>query len=105
MEKDKKIKISVIGGSGFVGTHLCRKLLSKKINFEIIDKRPTSEFPNHYKYGDVRDIESLRSVISGDMVVNLAAAHKVLMNWIKQNITELMLAVQLLYQRFVKKKI
>ena len=76
MGKDKKIKISVIGGSGFVGTHLCRKLLSKKINFEIIDKRPTSEFPNHYKYGDVRDIESLRSVISGDVVVNLAAAHR-----------------------------
>ena len=76
MGKDKKIKISVIGGSGFIGTHLCRKLLSKKINFEIIDKRPTSEFPNHYKYGDVRDIESLRSVISGDVVVNLAAAHR-----------------------------
>ena len=32
-------KITVIGGSGFVGTNLCRELALKQQEFEIIDQR------------------------------------------------------------------
>ena len=74
--KAAKKKITVIGGSGFVGTFLCRKLFVNNFLFEIIDIKPSEEFPNHFKFGDVRDIQSLRKTISGKVVVNLAAVHR-----------------------------
>ncbi len=74
--KIKKKKITIIGGSGFVGTILSRRLLTSNILFEIIDIKPSEEFPNHFKLGDVRDIQSLRKTISGEVVINLAAVHR-----------------------------
>lgn len=71
-----KQKITVIGGAGFVGTNLCRELNLKKKIFEIIDIKISKEFPNRSKFGDVRDITSLRNAITGNVVVNLAAAHR-----------------------------
>jgi GlcNAc-P-P-Und epimerase len=69
-------KISVIGGSGFVGTNLCRQLATKQQDFEIIDLRMSNQFPDKSKLGDVRDIDSLRHTVTGDVVVNLAAVHR-----------------------------
>lgn len=69
-------KISIIGGSGFVGTNLCRQLTSKNRDFEIIDLKMSNQFPNKCKIGDVRDIESLRQNITGNIIVNLAAVHR-----------------------------
>ena len=69
-------KVCVIGGSGFVGTNLCRALSQKQQEFEIIDIKMSREFPDKCKIGDVRDINSLRELISGDVVVNLAAVHR-----------------------------
>ena len=69
-------KITIIGGSGFVGTNLCRQLTIKQKDFEIIDLKTSKQFPNKCKYGDVRDVQSLRNSITGDIVVNLAAAHR-----------------------------
>lgn len=69
-------KITVIGGSGFVGTNLCRKLASKQQDFEIIDLKMSRQFSENCKLGDVRDIQSLRDAITGDVVVNLAAVHR-----------------------------
>ena len=69
-------KITIIGGSGFVGTNLCNKLTLKQQNFEIIDLKVSKQFPEKFKFGDVRDIESLRKTISGDVVINLAAVHR-----------------------------
>lgn len=69
-------KISVIGGAGFVGTNFCQNLLEKQIQFEIIDIVPTRRFPEHYVEGDVRNLDSLRAAITGDIVVNLAAVHR-----------------------------
>ena len=66
-------KITVIGGSGFVGTNLCRQLSLKQQDFEIIDLKMSNQFPEKCKIADVRDVESLRSAITGDVVVNLAA--------------------------------
>lgn len=69
-------KISIIGGSGFVGTNLCRQLSRKQKDFEIIDLKMSKQFPENCKIGDVRDIDSLYNTISGDIVINLAAIHR-----------------------------
>ena len=69
-------KITVIGGSGFVGTNLCRQLALKQQDFEIIDLKMSNQFPEKCKIADVRDAETLRNAITGDVVVNLAAVHR-----------------------------
>ena len=69
-------KITVIGGSGFVGTNLCRQLALKQQDFEIIDLKISNQFPDNCKIGDVRNSQSLREAITGDVVVNLAAVHR-----------------------------
>ena len=69
-------KIVVVGGSGFVGTNLCQLLFDRGIDFEIIDIRPSRRFARFHKYGDVRDIDTLRSAITGTALVNLAAVHR-----------------------------
>ena len=69
-------KISVIGGSGFVGTNLCRQLSLKQQDFEIIDLKMSNQFPEKCKVADVRDVETLRKTITGNVVVNLAAVHR-----------------------------
>ena len=69
-------KITVIGGSGFVGTNLCRQLSLKQQDFEIIDLKMSNQFPDKCKIADVRDQDSLRAAITGDVVVNLAAVHR-----------------------------
>src|SRR5690606_9465278 len=46
-------------------------------DFVIIDKVPSTDYPHHWRFGDVRDIESLRaSIPSGATIVNLAAEHR-----------------------------
>ena len=69
-------KISIIGGSGFVGTNLSRLLASKQKDFEIIDIKVSNQFPEKCKIADIRDINSLRKAITGDIVVHLAAVHR-----------------------------
>ena len=69
-------KITVIGGSGFVGTNLCRQLSLKQQDFEIIDIKMSNQFPEMCKIADVRDVEKLLSTITCDLVVNLAAVHR-----------------------------
>ena len=69
-------KITVIGGSGFVGTNLCRQLALKQQDFEIIDLKMSNQFPDKCKIADVRDAETLRKTITGDVVMNLAAVHR-----------------------------
>ena len=69
-------KITVIGGAGFVGTNLCRHLESKQQDFEIIDLKLSNQFPQRCKIADVRDIDTLRKTVNGDVVVHLAAVHR-----------------------------
>jgi len=69
-------KITVIGGSGFVGTNLCKVLALKQQDFEIIDIKPSHQFGDKCKIADVRNIDSLRSSITGNIVINLAAVHR-----------------------------
>jgi nucleoside-diphosphate-sugar epimerase len=70
------MKVSVIGGSGFVGTCFCQRLADRQIAFEIIDISPSQRFADRYRFGDVRDIDTLRHAVTGDIVVLLAAVHR-----------------------------
>jgi GlcNAc-P-P-Und epimerase len=70
--------INVIGGSGFIGTRLVRRLRKKKhLAVKITDKAPSKVHPDIVTLGDIRSIEKLRaSVSNGSVVINLAAEHR-----------------------------
>lgn len=70
--------INVIGGSGFVGTRLVRRLRStEQLVVNIIDKAPSKAHPDIVTLGDVRSVEQLRTLIAnGSVIVNLAAEHR-----------------------------
>jgi nucleoside-diphosphate-sugar epimerase len=69
-------KVSIIGGAGFVGSNLCQALSDRQVDFEILDLRQSNSFPEKSVKADVRDIDCLRSAITGDVVINLAAVHR-----------------------------
>ena len=69
-------KVSLIGGAGFVGTNLAERLESSGIDFEIIDLKKSKRFSKQSKIGDVRNLKEIKSLINGNIVVNLAAVHR-----------------------------
>jgi nucleoside-diphosphate-sugar epimerase len=70
--------VNVIGGSGFIGTRLMRRLRNNdSIESKIIDKAPSEAFPDLVTLSDVRSAEQLsKSVTHGSVIVNLAAEHR-----------------------------
>lgn len=70
------MKILVIGGSGFIGTRLCKRLENDKIDFKIVDKVTSKTFANKTMIADVRDYAGLEKACNGDVIINLAAEHR-----------------------------
>lgn len=68
--------ITVIGGSGFIGTRFCQNLADRQVDFEIVDLRRSGRFPEKTKIADIRDLDALRAAITGDIVIHLAAVHR-----------------------------
>jgi nucleoside-diphosphate-sugar epimerase len=70
-------KVDVIGGSGFIGTRLVRRLSGQKLfDIKIVDKAPSKAFADLVELVDVRSVEQLRSFISeSSVIINLAAEH------------------------------
>ncbi len=70
--------INVIGGSGFIGTRLVRRLrINEKLSVQIIDKASSKVYPDLVKLVDVRSVEQLKESIANESVlVNLAAEHR-----------------------------
>jgi nucleoside-diphosphate-sugar epimerase len=70
--------LNIVGGSGFIGTRLMRRLRNKgAAESKIIDKAPSKAFPDSVTLSDVRSVEQLReSVVAGSVIVNLAAEHR-----------------------------
>jgi len=66
----------VVGGSGFIGTRLCKRFEGAGGEFFIVDKRLSQTFPHKTGIADVRDVDALRRVIQGDVIINLAAEHR-----------------------------
>jgi nucleoside-diphosphate-sugar epimerase len=69
--------ITLIGGSGFVGTRLATRLLDAQHVVKIADKNDSRKYPHLRLYADVREPETLEKALAGsDVVVNLAAEHR-----------------------------
>ena len=68
--------LTVVGGSGFIGTRLCRLMAERGLRFEIVDLKPSRSFPDRSRIADIRDIDALRDAVSGDAIINLAAVHR-----------------------------
>ncbi|MBC3864190.1 NAD-dependent epimerase/dehydratase family protein [Undibacterium jejuense] len=70
-------QFAVIGGSGFVGSRLSKRLAENGDQFCILDKVQSSSFPDVTKITDVRDVESLKKNIpESSIIFNLAAEHR-----------------------------
>lgn len=71
------MKITLIGGSGFVGTRLIDLLRDGECDLQNIDKQQSHFFSDVTVIGDVRDKERLTDLLKGtDVVVLLAAEHR-----------------------------
>lgn len=69
--------IGLCGGSGFIGTRLARRLSKNALDFHIIDKVRSSDFPEKSYLADVREKDELRGVMGDvDVLINLAAEHR-----------------------------
>lgn len=73
----QSVKVVVFGGSGFIGSRLVSRLLSKEHRVVVADIVPAKEFPEHFRYCDVRDAGAVNRVCDGtDAIYNLAAVHR-----------------------------
>jgi nucleoside-diphosphate-sugar epimerase len=71
------MKISVIGGSGFIGTRLVGTLVREGHQIAILDKRESIAYPKLWQRCDVRDSSRLCELTKGsDVIINLAAEHR-----------------------------
>jgi len=71
------MNITIIGGSGFVGTRLTTRLLNAGQNVKLVDKIDSCKYPHLRVYADVRKPEILeKTLIGSDVIINLAAEHR-----------------------------
>lgn len=69
--------INIVGGSGFIGSRLCRLLETESIELKIVDKAMSVLYPTLTTLADVRSVEALDAAISEDAIlINLAAEHR-----------------------------
>jgi len=72
-----KKNILVIGGSGFIGTPLIRRLVEDNYSVKNYDKKQSENYPNLTILGDINQRDLLTEQMKGiDIVYNLAAEHK-----------------------------
>lgn len=75
---DQTLRVSVTGGAGFIGRHICTRLGDRGGLESIIDLRASRDegLRGRQILGDVRDPEALRIAFRGaNAVMHLAAAH------------------------------
>jgi nucleoside-diphosphate-sugar epimerase len=71
------MKVVVVGGSGFIGSALCKRLhILKLIEFKILDKCPSYNFPEKVQLVDIRAPILGVEFPVGCTLVNLAAEHR-----------------------------
>jgi len=72
----RKPTVLVLGGTGFIGRHLVRKLVSEGRAVRLLSRRPvTTDLPVEVMIGDVRNAEDVARALEGiDVVFHLARA-------------------------------
>ena len=71
------MNVTIVGGSGFVGTRLTKRLLAAGHTVRIADKNDSKTYPELRVYADVREPQTLAETLKGsDVVINLAAEHR-----------------------------
>lgn len=77
MKSETPAGILVFGGSGFIGTHMVRKLFSEGRLVISVDIRPPRERLDGviYKTADVRDLSSFDPAMPVERIYNFAAIH------------------------------
>lgn len=70
------MSIIIFGGSGFIGTRLSSRLSQAKILFQIVDKAPSSFFPEKVLSADIRQPISISFSQEPIALINLAAEHR-----------------------------
>ncbi len=70
-------RIAIIGGAGFIGTVLAKRLHEDGHEIILIDLNQSEAFPDKSVIADVTDLSELTSALSGvDVIYNLAAEHR-----------------------------
>ena len=64
----------LVGGSGFIGSRLASLFAEEE--FQIFDKNPSVAFPDKVNLVDVRNLMALRQHLAGQVIVLLAAEHR-----------------------------
>lgn len=70
------MNISILGGSGFLGTRLSARLLESSDKFTLFDTRQSLAFAEKTVIGDVCNLESYTALPKSDVLINLAAIHR-----------------------------
>lgn len=71
------MRILLVGGLGFVGTALARRLRAAGMEVTVLDKRPASFKEGTAVQADIRDLPEIAPHFLGkDLVINLAAEHQ-----------------------------
>lgn len=68
--------ILIFGGSGFIGTRIALRFAQSKTPFQIIDKAPSSFFPERVLMADIRHPLTISLTEKPNALINLAAEHK-----------------------------
>lgn len=69
--------VCIMGGSGFIGTRLCRRLKYSGNDYKIVDKSQSVEFSDKLVVADVRNVSELLGAVDGSrVIINLAAEHR-----------------------------
>jgi nucleoside-diphosphate-sugar epimerase len=68
--------LSITGGSGFIGTSLCKRLSEKGQAFTILDTRESLSFPERHQHINICERDCLLEAVAGETIVHLAAEHR-----------------------------
>jgi len=71
------MNVLVVGGSGFVGTRLIKRLIDKGVDVGNVDKSESCFFSDLTMIGDVRESSQISEAATGkSVIINLAAEHR-----------------------------
>ena len=70
------MNLSIIGGSGFLGSRLSKRFQNSNIKHSIFDLSKNGSIPNATFIGDIRQINDLFKLPQTDVLINLSAVHR-----------------------------